>query len=163
MTADRDAGAGVPVRPELRLLATFRVELEPILDLGDSPWGRRRVVPIAGGSFSGTRMSGTVLRGGADWQVVHADGAISIDTRYTLRTEDDALIYIQTRGVRHGPPEVLARLAGGEHVAPDAYYFRVFCQFETGDERYHWLNRTLAVGVAMRKPDAVLYDAYELT
>ncbi|UBU10226.1 DUF3237 domain-containing protein [Nonomuraea gerenzanensis] len=147
----------------LEPLAAFHVELDPVLDLGDSPWGRRRVINIVGGSFDGPRLSGVVLPGGADWQVVHADGAISIDTRYTLRTHDGALLYIATSGVRHGPPEVLGRLARGEAVDPAEYYFRLFCRFETGDERYGWLNRTLAVASAARAASAVRYDAYALT
>ncbi|MEU7887773.1 DUF3237 domain-containing protein [Microbispora bryophytorum] len=147
----------------LEPLATFRVDLDPMLDLGDSQWGHRRVVNIVGGAFDGPRLSGTVLPGGADWQVVHADGMISIDTRYTLRTHDGAHVYITTSGVRHGSPEVLGRLARGEDVDPAEYYFRLFCRFETGDDRYLWLNRTLAVATAARVATAVRYDAYALT
>ncbi|MEV0612745.1 DUF3237 domain-containing protein [Nonomuraea sp. NPDC050404] len=147
----------------LEPLATFHVALDPILDLGHSPWGHRRVINIVGGSFDGPRLSGVVLPGGADWQVVHADGTISVDTRYTLRTHDGALLYISTSGVRHGPPEVLDRLGRGEEVDPSEYYFRLFCRFETGDERYHWLNRTLTVASAARTAATVRYDAYTLT
>ncbi|MEW9549031.1 DUF3237 domain-containing protein [Nonomuraea sp. NPDC050783] len=147
----------------LEPLATFHVLLDPVLDLGDSQWGQRRVVNITGGTFDGPRLSGVVLPGGADWQIVHADGTISIDTRYTLRTHDGAHLYITTSGVRHGPPGVLDRLARGEEVDPADYYFRLFCRFETGDERYRWLNRTLAVASAARAASAVRYDAYLLT
>ncbi|MGC5014889.1 DUF3237 domain-containing protein [Streptosporangium sp. DT93] len=147
----------------LEPLATFHVKLDPILDLGDTPWGRRRVINIVGGSFEGARLSGTVLPGGADWQVLHADGMISVDTRYTLRTHDGAHLYISTSGVRHGPPPVLERLSRGEPVDPAEYYFRLFCRFETGDARYLWLNRTLAVASASRSADAVRYDACTLT
>ncbi|MEU5883065.1 DUF3237 domain-containing protein [Spirillospora sp. NPDC047279] len=147
----------------LEPLATFTVRLDPILDLGDSQWGRRRFVAITGGSFDGARLSGEVLAGGGDWQVVHADGSITVDTRYTLRTHDGAHLYISTSGVRHGPPEVLRRIADGEIVDPSEYYFRLFCRFETGDRRYQWLNRTLAVASAARTADAVKYDAYTLT
>ncbi|WP_433239135.1 DUF3237 domain-containing protein [Streptosporangium sp. CA-135522] len=150
------------MRPELTPLATFRVELDPILELGASPWGRRRIINIVGGSFEGPRLSGEILPGGADWQVVHPDASASIDTRYTLRTRDGALIYLQTSGIRHGPPEVMARLAGGEEVDPAEYYFRLFCRFETGAPGYHWLNRSLAVASGRRTPGAVLYDAYEV-
>jgi hypothetical protein len=148
---------------ELEHLATFRVELDPILHLGQTQWGDRRVVNIIGGSFEGARFAGVVLPGGADWQIVHEDGMASIDTRYTLRTHDGALVYIQTQGVRHGPPEVLARLAAGDPVDPADYYFRVFVRFETGAPQYAWLGRTLAVGTGRRDPDAVVYDAFTLT
>jgi hypothetical protein len=138
------------------------VTLDDILDLGDSQWGRRRVVPITGGDFTGDRLSGVVLAGGADWQVVHADGMITVDTRYTLRTHDGAHIYLSTSGVRHGEPEVMRRLAAGETVHPSEYYFRLFCRFEAGDPRYLWLNRTMVVASAARTANTVSYQAYAL-
>jgi hypothetical protein len=147
----------------LEPLATFEVKLGALLDLGDSQWGRRRVVPIVGGSFDGERLRGEVLAGGADWQVLHADGMITVDTRYTLRTHDGALVYLTTQGVRHGPPQVLARLAAGEVVDPAEYYFRLFLRFETGHLDYLWLGRTLGVASAARSADAVRYQAYTLT
>src|SRR5512144_265989 len=122
----------------LEPLATFHVLLEDILDLGHSQWGHRRVVPIVGGSFEGERLRGEVLSGGSDWQIVHDDGMITVDTRDTLRTHDGALLALATSGVRHGPPDVLRRIAAGETVDPDDYYFRLFCRFEAGDPRYHW-------------------------
>ena len=113
-----------------------------------------------GGDFDGPRLTGTVLPGGADWQVVHADGTAAIDTRYTLRGDDGGLISVATRGVRHGPPDVLAQLAAGEPVDPCAYYFRVSIQYETSAAPHHWLNRIVAVASAIRLADEVVYDAY---
>ncbi|GAA3236048.1 DUF3237 family protein [Actinocorallia longicatena] len=149
--------------PALERLATFRVTLDPVLALGRTPWGERKVIGITGGSFDGPRLTGTVLPGGADWQVVHDDGAASIDTRYTLRTEDGALIYLQTRGHRHGPEEVMERLARGEDVDPGDYYFRLVLTFETAHPGYAWLGRTVAVATGRREASAVVYDAYTLS
>ena len=149
-----------PPVPRLEPLARFTVTLAPPLEVGSTPWGRRRVIGITGGSFSGPRLAGEILPGGADWQVVHADGAASIDTRYTLRTSDDVLISLATRGVRHGPPDVLAALAVRDDVDPATYYFTVGLTFEVGEGGYDWLNRVVAVGSAVRHPDAVIYDAY---
>lgn len=151
-----------PIKPGLELLARFRVELAAVKELGETPWGRRRVIDVLGGSFDGPGMTGEVLPGGADWQVVHADGSASIDSRYTLRTHDGALIYIQTQGVRHGPPEVIAALGRGEPVDPADYYFRLAVRFETAAPGYLWLNHTLAVASGLRAAAAVLYDAYAL-
>ena len=151
----------VPPPPELRLLARFTVELtsDP-WDLGPTTGaGRRRIVPITGGSFAGPGFNGDILDVGADWQIV-ADGLTSIDTRYLLRTDDHALISLHTHGYRHGPPEVMARLAKGEHVDPTDYYFRIQLAFETASPEYGWLARTMAVGSALRLPEAVVYDAY---
>jgi hypothetical protein len=147
----------------LEPLTMVRVTLADILDLGDTQWGRRRVVPITGGEFTGERLSGTVLAGGADWQVVHDDGMITVDTRYTLKTHDGAHLYLSTSGVRHGPPEVMRRLGAGESVDPSEYYFRLFCKFEAGDPRYLWLNHTLVVASAARTANTVYYQAHALT
>ncbi|MBV9170205.1 MAG: DUF3237 domain-containing protein [Chloroflexi bacterium] len=149
--------------PALEKVARVHVELEPPRSTGPGPWGERRLVPIVGGHFEGPRLRGDVLPGGADWQVVHASGAITIDTRYALRTHDDALIYIGTRGVRTGPPETLARLARGETVDPTDYYFRVVATLETGAPPYYWLNESIFVASALRHVNAVVYDLYRLS
>lgn len=152
----------VPPRPELRFLARFTVELNAGLwDLGPTTrLGRRRIVPITGGRFDGPLLTGEILDNGADWQVVADDGATVVDTRYLLRTDDGALVYLRTRGYRHGPPEVLARLAAGDEVDPADYYFRIHLSFETASADHAWLNCAVAVGSALRLPDAVVYDAY---
>ena len=149
-----------PVAPRLELLGHVRAELGEPLELGQTLWGRRRVIPIAGGEFDGPRLRGTVLAGGADWQVVHPDGMATIDTRYTLQTHDGALVSVATQGVRHGPPEVLARIAAGELVDPAEYYFRVSIRYEVAESHYAWLNRIVAVASAVRLADTVVYDAY---
>ncbi len=154
-----------PPRPGLELLARFTVELaRPPWDLGPTTGlGTRRIVPITGGRFEGPRLAGEILDNGADWQVVTDDGTTVVDTRYLLRFSDGALAYLRTRGFRHGPADVLARLADGELVDPHLYYFRVSMAFETASPDYAWLNRTLAIGSALRLADAVVYDAYEVT
>jgi hypothetical protein len=149
-----------PVQPTLELIARFRVALGQPLELGQTQWGRRRVIPIEGGYFDGPLLSGTVVPGGADWQVVHDDGMATIDTRYTLQSNDGALISVATAGVRDGPPQVLERLARGEPVDPNSYYFRVSCRYETSDPEYAWLNRIVAVASAIRLAHQVIYDAY---
>ncbi len=154
-----------PFAPSLELLGRFRAELGEPLELGHTPWGRRRIIAIAGGDFEGPRMRGTILAGGADWQVVHPGGTAVIDTRYTLQTHDGVLISVATQGVRHGPAEVLARIAAGELVDPADDYFRVSVRYEVADDdaAYGWLNRTVAVASAIRLADAVIYDAYAVT
>jgi len=100
-----------PPRPEPRFLARFTVELSaPLWDLGPTTaLGRRRIVPITGGRFAGPQLRGEILDNGADWQVVADDGATAVDTRYLLRTDDGALVYLRTRGHRHGPLAAKAR------------------------------------------------------
>jgi hypothetical protein len=120
-------------------------------------------VPITGGRLEGERLSGDIVPGGADWQIVCADGTALLEARYTVRADDGALIYVRNTGVRHGPPEVIDRLARGEPVDPSTYYFRTTPVFEAGDERYGWLNRLVAVGSGLRTPDRVVVDFYSVT
>jgi Protein of unknown function (DUF3237) len=149
-----------PIPPSLQLITRLRATLAEPLELGHTPWGRRRVIGITGGEFDGPLLSGKVLPGGADWQIVHEDGTATIDTRYTLQCHDGALISVATRGARRGPREVLERIARGEPVDPAEYYFRVSIQYETSAPQYEWLNWVVAVASAVRLQDQVLYDAY---
>lgn len=148
----------------LRLEWMFRatITLAPPQELGDAPLGRRRIIPITGGRIEGARLQGTVLPGGADWQVVRSDGVADLDARYTVETDDGALIYVNNRGLRHGPPEVLAQLARGEDVDPARYYMRTHPSFETGDARYAWLNRIVCVGTGARRAASVELEIFEV-
>jgi hypothetical protein len=149
----------------LNLQPLFKAEitLAPAQELGDTPQGRRRIIGITGGRFSGERLSGRVLPGGADWQVIRADGVADLDARYTLETGDGALIYVRNRGYRHGPADVLKKLSLGEAVDPSLYYMRTTPSFETGDARYSWLNRMVCVATGVRRAAAVELDVYEVT
>jgi Protein of unknown function (DUF3237) len=152
-----------PPEPRLEYLARFSVDLGVPWEVGPtSGLGDRRIFPIVGGSFDGPLLRGTILDNGADWQVVRPDGLSLIDTRYLLRLDDGALAYLQTRGFRHGPADVLAAVAAGQPVDPREYYFRVYMTFETASGTYGWLNRAMAIGSAMRLADAVVYDAYQI-
>lgn len=136
------------------------VSLAPAQEIGATPLGQRRVIPITGGTVSGARLSGEILPGGADWQIIRADGVAYLDARYTIRTVDGALVYVSNRGYRHGPPEVIERLARGETIDASLYYMRTTPWFETGDTRYAWLNRTVCVGSGQRLAGAVDIDFY---
>ncbi|HEX5381767.1 MAG TPA: DUF3237 domain-containing protein [Acinetobacter sp.] len=153
-----------PPALHLKPLATFSVDLNaPVWELGNtSDGGKRRIIPITGGSFVGKAFKGRILNNGADWQIVDSKGLAIIDTRYLLETEDGALIYLQTKGYRHGSKEVLQQLAQGKDIDPNKYYFKITMQFETSSPKYAWLNQTVAVGSAMRLGKAVIYDAYTL-
>jgi hypothetical protein len=148
----------------LKLQALFKadIELAPAQELGAGPLGRRRIIAITGGRFIGERLSGRVLPGGADWQVIRADGVAELDARYTLETADGALVYVRNHGYRHGPADVLKRLAAGENIDPARYYMRTTPLFETGDARYAWLNRIVCVASGARRPAAVELEVFEV-
>ncbi len=153
----------VSVEPSLRMLYTSVIEVEPPLKVGRSPYGERRIINISGGAFSGPRLSGRVLAGGADWQILREDGIVEVEARYTLETRDNSLIYVCNRGLRHGPKEVMERLASGEEVDPGEYYFRTIPIFETGAPGYRWLNSIVAIAAGERRPDSVVITVYEVT
>ena len=148
--------------PQLDFIFAARAVVAPPLDLGDVAKGGRRIVPITGGEFAGPRMRGTIVPGGADWQVLRQDGVAELEARYTLRTDDDALIYVRNLGLRHGPPDVIAALAAGRPVEPGSYYFRGATFFETSAARYLWLTKTIVVCTGERDPSAVHLKFYQL-
>ena len=138
--------------------------LDPILVVGVTPFGQRRLVPVSGGTFEGTRLRGTVLpRTGADWLLERADGSFQQDVRLMLQTDDAALISMTYRGVRRASAEVAGRLARGERVDPGQYYLRIAPFFETAAASpYAWLNNIVAVGVGERLAASVAYDIFEV-
>ncbi|WES63389.1 DUF3237 domain-containing protein [Microbacter sp. GSS18] len=150
-----------PPRTGLEHLFRAEVAVGAVEDYGMTRAGHRRIVAISGGSLS-QGVDATILPGGADWQVVHADGTLEIDTRYSARTTDGELLHIRTRGVRSGPPDVLEAILAGEQRSPDEYYFRVVVTIETAAERLRTLQDSLIVAAAAREASRVVYDAYRV-
>jgi len=149
--------------PDPRLTRIYRLEatLGQALDLGDVSSGHRRIVPLTGGAFTGPELSGKLLPGAsADWQIVLPDGTALGDIRYTLQTDTGELLYVQSRGVRHGSAEVLARLARGEDVDASEYTFRTSTQIETAAPRLDWLNKGIFISVGARQATGVIYETY---
>jgi hypothetical protein len=138
--------------PAPRLTLSYRLEAmlgEP-LDLGQTPRGRRRIVPLTGGTFSGPELNGVLLSGAsADWQIILPDGTASGDIRYTLQTERGDLLYVQSRSVRHGSAELLARLGRGEDVDANEYTFRTSTDIETAAPDLEWLNNGIFISVGV--------------
>jgi hypothetical protein len=149
--------------PAPRLTRVYRLEAtlgEP-LDVGVVSQGQRRIVPLIGGAFTGIDLNGKLLPGAsADWQIVLPDGTALGDVRYTLQTDGGALIYVQSRGVRHGSAEVLGRLARGDDVDASEYVFRTSTQIETAARDLDWLNKGVFISVAGRRPGGVIYETY---
>ena len=150
-----------PPIPSLRHFCRATAQVAAPQIFGRTPQGQRRMVPIRSGRFEG-ELEGTILAGGADWQVASDDGITYLEARYSIETPDGALILVHNRGIRHGSPEILAQLLSGESVDPAKYYFRSAPSFETADERYAWLNRIVAVCSGARTIDSVILDFYEV-
>lgn len=149
--------------PRLDFIFEAHVTVGPAQDLGVFNKGRRRVVPITGGDFSGPELRGTVLPGGADWQLIRSDGVAELEARYTLQTDDGAEIYVHNRLLRHGPSEVMDALAAGRPVEPGSYYFRGATFFETTSARYVWMARHIIVCTGEREPDKVRLQFHKVT
>ncbi len=148
--------------PELEFIFSAHVTVDPPLELGDIGKGGRRIIPITGGEFSGPQLRGMVLPGGADWQILRSDGVAELEARYTLRTDDGALIYVRNHALRHGPPEVIAALAAGRPVDPTSYYFRGATFFETSAGRYAWLGKHIVVCTGERESKGVKLKFFQM-
>jgi muconolactone delta-isomerase len=149
--------------PAPRLTRVYRLEatLAPPLELGQVAPGHRRVVPLTGGTFSGPDISGKLHPGAsADWQTILPDGTALGDIRYVLETDRGDLLYVQSRSIRHGSPEVLARLGRGEDVDPNEYTFRASTEIETAASDLDWLNKGVFISVAARQAGGVIYETY---
>ena len=146
-----------------RDLFTISMKLPPTLELGDTPAGNRRVFTVCGGRFAGDRLRGEVLpEASSDLLLVRGDGSYQQDVRLILRTDDSALILMTYRGVRHASPEVVARIARDEEVAPSEYYLRTVPFFETSSSKYAWLSKIVSIGVGEREANGVKYEVFEI-
>lgn len=144
----------------LRPAFEARIEVGAVQEVGATAKGVRKFIPILGGTFSGPEIEGVILPGGADWQLVRPDGVAEIEAHYTMMTSDGVSIYIVNKGYRHGPPDVMEKLARGEDVAPDQYYFRSTPRFEVEQGKYDWLARSVFVGAGQRLKDQVLFKFF---
>ena len=141
---------------------TLRVQVGAPAELGDVRRGRRRIIPILGGTFEGPTIRGKVLPGGADWQIVHADGLAELDTRYMLQTDGGSRVYIQNAGIRHAPPDVTKKLLAGEPADPSQVYFKTVPTFETSAPELQWLTRAIFVATGERHPSEVVVHVWKV-
>lgn len=148
----------------IKLTELFRINavLEQPQITPAGPVGERRFIPVLGGEFQGERLRGKLLPGGSDCQLLRNDGVFTMDVRVTLECDDGEIILMHGSGLRHGPSDVMARLAAGEEVDPFLYYFREALLFEAPQGKYEWLNRVLAIGTGRRGKNSVVLDAFEV-
>jgi hypothetical protein len=153
--------------PELTTLRSerlfvFQIEVRKPSIVGATPGYDRRIGEITGGRFEGERLRGTILSGGSDWQSLRADGAITLNVRLVMETDDGALIGMTYLGMRHGPKEVLDRIARGDNVNPNEYYMRATPYFETASDKYGWLNRIVSVAYGHRVAGGAIYQVFQI-
>lgn len=143
-------------------LFVFQIEVKPPSIIGATPGYDRRIGEIAGGVFEGERLRGRILSGGSDWQSLRSDGTTTLNVRLVMQTDDGALIGMTYLGMRHGPKEVMDRIARGENVSPSEYYMRATPYYETSSEKYGWLNRIVSVAYGHRMAGGAIYQVFEI-
>jgi hypothetical protein len=148
--------------PALDFFCELKVKLDPALIVGETPHGTRRIIPIIGGTVEGPKIKGEILNGGADWQILRADGVTELEAHYQFRTDDGTLIYVKNTGIRAATPEIAARLARGEKVDANEYYFRAMPKFDAPKGKYDWVNNSLFVCTGERLPDYVLIRVWKV-
>lgn len=151
-----------PLAPALEHVATVVVEVGAPQEVGDTPQGRRRVIPITGGTVQGPRLLGKVLPGGADFQVIRSATYTDIHARYVIETPEGDRVYVENTGIRTGHADDIARLARGESVDPARIYFRSYPRFETASPALSWMNDSLFIGTGARFPDRVELRFYRI-
>jgi hypothetical protein len=147
------------VSPRLTLTLEVRAEVGEPIEVGNIDGGRRRIVPIIGGTFDGRgelEIRGRIRPGGADWQLIHPDGLTEADARYALETDRGQTIVVRNRGLRHAPADVMRRLLSGERVDPSLVYFKSTPVFETAAPELQLLVRSIFVGEGERYPNEVV-------
>ena len=152
-----------PAIPSLELLARLTVQVAPPIEIGDTPGGLRRVIPIIGGTVTGPGISGRVLPAGADYQLVRPEGVAELDARYVLALDDGTQVFVVNRALRRATPEVTQQLVRGEPVDPSLVYFRCTPRFEAPPGPWRWLMEHVFVGTGVRRPDCVEMAFYRVT
>ena len=152
-----------PTPPTLTFAFEVHATLGPPIEVGKLANGLvRRIIPVTGGTFEGPGIKGTVVAGGADWQIVTPDGVAVLDARYTLQTDHGHLIYVSNKGIRHGKPEVLKRIAAGEEVDAGEYYMRTAAELEAAAPELDWVRRCVFVCSGARFENSVIVAFYKV-
>jgi hypothetical protein len=141
---------------------TITAQIGDVTSAGDIGTGVRRIIPITGGEVRGEGINGKVCAFGADFQIIRPNELIELEAKYAFETDDGAVIYVENKGIRFGPIDLLQKLKRGEPVDPKLIYFRTVPRFETGHERYRWLMQSLFIGSAARHADRVVIDVHQV-
>ncbi|UFZ01610.1 DUF3237 domain-containing protein [Bradyrhizobium ontarionense] len=150
---------------DTKYVFTLTVMIGDVTSAGETGIGVRRIIPIHGGEVTGPGLNGEGVSGrisnfGADFQIIRPNELIDLEAKYAFETDDGATIYVENRGIRFGPIDLLQKLKRGEPVDPKLIYFRTHPRFETGHEKYRWLMQHIFVGSAARHADRVVVDVH---
>ncbi len=147
--------------PSLEHVMDLDIEVEEPIEIGETGNGRRRIIPIAGGTVSG-RIEGRVISAGADYQLFRIDRPTELVAKYAFETDDGSNVYVENRGIRSAPSETKERLRDGDPVDPDEVYFQSTPEFETADPDLEWLTQNVFVASGIRQPKGVKLAVYRV-
>jgi hypothetical protein len=147
---------------ETKYVFTITVDIGGVTSAGEIGHGVRRIIPITGGTVKGADVNGMVCPFGADFQIIRPNELIELEAKYAFETDDGAIVYVENKGLRFGPVDLLQKLKRGEPVDPKLIYFRTVPKFETGSEKYRWLMENLFIGSAARYADRVVIDVHQV-
>ena len=147
---------------ETKYVFTITANIGAVTTAGDIGGGVRRIIPITGGEVRGDNINGKVCAFGADFQIIRPNELIELEAKYAFETDDGAVVYVENKGLRFGPVDLLQKLKRGEPVDPKLIYFRTVPKFETGHEKYRWLMEHLFIGSAARHADRVVIDVHQV-
>jgi len=150
--------------PVLRTKYVFTItaHIDGVTSAGEIGTGVRRIIPIVGGEVKGEGINGTVCAFGADFQIIRPNELIELEAKYAFETDDGAVVYVENKGIRFGPVDLLQKLKRGEPVDPKLIYCRTVPRFETGSEKYRWLMEHIFVASAARHADRVVIDVHQV-
>ena len=147
---------------ETKYVFTITARIGGVTTVGDTGHGVRRIIPILGGEVRGENVNGKVCAFGADFQIIRPNELIELEARYAFETDDGATVYVENKGIRFGPAELLQKLKRNEPVDPKLIYFRTVPRFETGHAKYRWLMESLFIASAARHTDRVIIDVHQV-
>jgi hypothetical protein len=147
---------------ETKYVFTITARIGAVTTAGEIGHGVRRIIPIIGGEVRGETVNGKVLAFGADFQIIRPNELIELEAKYAFETDDGAVVYVENKGIRFGPVELLQKLKRGEPVDPDLIYCRTVPRFETGAEKYRWLMQHIFIASVARHADRVVIDVHQV-
>ncbi len=159
-----------PPVPKLDPVFDLHLQLSGPTDIGQiGSAGLRRIVNVLGGTLVGTASpaaASITLKGkiqpGVDFQMIRPDGFTEIDAHYVIQMDNGDLIYVTNRGMRHGPPELIAKLNAGQAIDQSKIYFRTVVSIETAAKALDWMNRSIFVAIGERAPIEAVIHVYRL-
>lgn len=149
--------------PTLEHICDLAVTIAAPVEVGHTPAGLRRMIPITGGTVTGPRVNGKVLAGGADFQLILGGGTQAhLDARYVIELDDGSRVFVQNTALRVASLENSQRIMNGQPVNPEEVYFRCQPKLEATTPEWAWLSESQFIGVGRRAPDGVFMSFYRV-